>query len=676
MQSIKTQLIASTSVLILAIALFVVVYFPQQQHQQHMQAFEQELQVLSESLALSIAVGLDHDNYESLSAAFDFAKRDSTLLCIAVLDVEGELIAAYPEDKATKGQNRVNVGWARSDTALAYTTPIAIATAHGFVTVSKSLINLHQAVSASRQTTVWIGLAIIALGTVIVYGIARMISTPINRLAAATRAIAAGEYTVRVANNRRDETGQLARHFNQMAQTIERSIGEIQYQRETAEKQVEERTMELSEANIQLQAQLQAQVRTEAALRESESKFRLLAETIQDVFWMSTPGIQQILYISPAYEKVWGRSCDSLYQAPQSLLESVHPEDRERVAAGLARHAQGEWSIDYRICRPDGAVRWIRDRGYPVRGEAGALECMVCIAADITELKQAETQLAEAHKMESIGQLAAGVAHEINSPMQFVGDSTTFLKMAFGDMTEVLDKYGQLLDQCKADGQMAEVVEAIEETLEDADVDYIRTMIPEALDNSLDGIDRVRQIVLAMKDFAHPGTGNKEAVDLNQTIEKATTVSRNEWKYVAELKLALDPDLPGVPCLAGDISRVIVNLVTNAAHAIAEVVGDGAQPKGQICISTHRDGDWVEVQVVDSGSGIPEAAQPHVFVPFFTTKDVGKGTGQGLAIAHDTVVAKHGGELYFETAAGQGTTFTMRLPLEPVAAEANPVEAA
>jgi signal transduction histidine kinase len=187
---------------------------------------------------------------------------------------------------------------------------------------------------------------------------------------------------------------------------------------------------------------------------------------------------------------------------------------------------------------------------------------------------------------------------------------------------------------------------------------------PEAFDESLEGVERVRQIVQAMRDFPHPGTGHKERVDLNRIIESTTTVTRNEWKYVAELSMDLDPSLPLVSCLPSEFSRVLVNLIINAAHAISDVVGDGEKEQGTILVRSRLDGKKVEVSIQDTGSGIPADVQPRIFDPFFTTKEVGKGTGQGLAISHTIIVDQHEGELLFETTAGQGTTFIIRIPID------------
>jgi len=273
-----------------------------------------------------------------------------------------------------------------------------------------------------------------------------------------------------------------------------------------------------------------------------------------------------------------------------------------------------------------------------------------------------ELQLYQSQKLESIGQLAAGIAHEINTPTQFVNDNTRFLRDAFGDMSTLMESFEQVTTHAKMGQVDQNLLDEVEQARESADVDYLREEIPKALDQSLEGIQRISKIVCAMKEFSYPDRGQKTAGDLNQAIETTVTVARNEWKYVAEMELELDPTLPLVSCILGEINQVLLNLIVNAAHAIAEKIGDGSSGKGTITISTKRDGDWVELRVADTGTGIPEPYRERMFTPFFTTKTVGKGTGQGLAIAYNVITKKHGGTIGFETETGQGTTFIIHLP--------------
>jgi signal transduction histidine kinase len=265
--------------------------------------------------------------------------------------------------------------------------------------------------------------------------------------------------------------------------------------------------------------------------------------------------------------------------------------------------------------------------------------------------------------MESIGQLAAGIAHEINTPAQYVGDNTRFLQDAFADLCRLLQSYVELLDMSKANTVTPQLIAAVESTAAEVDSEYLLTEIPRAIEQSLQGIERIAKIVRAMKEFSHPGTEEKVEIDLNHAIETTITVARNEWKYVAEMVTDFDATLPPVRCLPGELNQVILNLIVNAAHAITDVVRDGNNGKGTITVGTRGGGDWVEIRVSDTGTGIPEAIRLKVFDPFFTTKGVGKGTGQGLAIAHAVIVDKHGGTITYETEMGRGTTFLIRLPL-------------
>lgn len=283
---------------------------------------------------------------------------------------------------------------------------------------------------------------------------------------------------------------------------------------------------------------------------------------------------------------------------------------------------------------------------------------------DVTEQKALENQIQRGQKLESIGQLAAGIAHEINTPTQYVGDNTRFLKDSFEDIFTVLEKNQQLLAACQSNAITPELVTEMATAIDRADIEYLNEEVPKAIDQALHGVERISKIVQSMKDFAHPGSVDKKTIDLNKAIESTITVASSEWKYVADMVTNYDPNLPSVLCLAGEFNQVVLNIIINASHAIADVVGDGSNGKGKITISTTKvDDDWAEIRIADSGSGIPKEAQNHIFDPFFTTKGVGKGTGQGLAISHTVIVEKHKGRLNFETESGKGTTFIIQLPL-------------
>ena len=282
---------------------------------------------------------------------------------------------------------------------------------------------------------------------------------------------------------------------------------------------------------------------------------------------------------------------------------------------------------------------------------------------DITQRKLAQIEQTHSQKMESIGQLSAGIAHEINTPMQYVGDNIHFLDSSFKDLRKALNEYDKLLQAGKQGAIPPELIESVETATRQADLAYLVEEIPLAISQSQEGIGRVAKIVGAMKEFSHPGAEEKKLVDINRAIETTVTVARNEWKYVANVVTDLAHDLPMVPALVNDIHQILLNLVVNAAHAIADVVGKNEEIKGTIKISTLHNENWVEIRVQDTGTGIPPEIRPKIFDPFFTTKEVGKGTGQGLSLVHTMVTKKHKGAISFETEMGKGTTFIVRLPV-------------
>ena len=299
---------------------------------------------------------------------------------------------------------------------------------------------------------------------------------------------------------------------------------------------------------------------------------------------------------------------------------------------------------------------------YAVDGELiGSVHIFHDITPQKKSMKEKEilhAQLLQAHKLESVGQLASGIAHEINTPTQFVSSNVSFLEEAFTDVRKMV---ATLIN---ADSRQELTGEILQEAMDTADWPYLECEIPLAIKQSREGLSRVTHLVRAMKEFSHPGSKEIEHVDINHLIEMTVTVARNEWKYSSELQLDLAPDLPGVFCMAGEIGQVLLNLMVNAAHTITEKLGRTPEGgKGLITIKTETDGPFVLIHITDTGCGIPDFARAKVFDPFFTTKAVGSGTGQGLAIAYDVVTNKHGGTLTFTSVIGQGTTFSIRLPI-------------
>ncbi len=360
-------------------------------------------------------------------------------------------------------------------------------------------------------------------------------------------------------------------------------------------------------------------------------------------------------------------NCPSAAVIGQRLAEVDLPWEGERVADGIAAsRADGDpVRIEDLFCaRPGQDPRVLGLTVHPMAPGTDSPLALILMGADITERKQLEEQLAQAQKMEAIGHLAAGIAHEISTPAQFVGDNTQFLREAFGDLQQVLTVYAQLAEAVRRDRGPNAILKALEAAIEDADLAYLAEEVPNAIEHIMNGVERISKIVRSMKLFAHPGGEEKSPVDLNEAIESTIVITRNEWKYWAELTTALDPGLPPVPCLRGEFNQVILNLITNAAHAIADAAKAGGKAKGRIHISTRACTEWAEIRIADTGTGIPEAIRHKVFDLFFTTKEEGRGSGQGLALAHAVIVEQLGGQLTFESLEGCGTTFILRLPRE------------
>jgi PAS domain S-box-containing protein len=303
----------------------------------------------------------------------------------------------------------------------------------------------------------------------------------------------------------------------------------------------------------------------------------------------------------------------------------------------------------------------------PLRDENGGVNEGLYVVRDVSRQKREEMERIQTQKLSSIGQLAAGIAHEINTPAQYVGDNLRFLAGALRDLDFVLD-LPRLVEQ---GGDLAEFQAELVTRTAQVDLDFLTEEIPAALSQAQEGIRRIAGIVGAMKEFAHPGGRERELSNLNQIISNAVLISQNEWKHVADLSLDLDPALPSVACLADEIGQVVLNLIVNAAQAITQKHRDRADSwRGTITVATRRAGEHAEIRVADTGGGIPEGIRSRVYDPFFTTKDVGAGSGQGLAIAHDIVCGKHEGRLHFETETGVGTTFLVQLPFRPAGSAA------
>jgi PAS domain S-box-containing protein len=326
---------------------------------------------------------------------------------------------------------------------------------------------------------------------------------------------------------------------------------------------------------------------------------------------------------------------------PRELAEKFFNDEQALIKSGTAILELEEPGLD----KNTGEEQIVVTSKVPLRDENGDVIGIIGLGFDITERKRAEQRLAQGERLESIGRLAAGVAHEINTPIQYLNDSVFFIREAMQDLMLHNHKLQQALPQPQEP---------------DEDIEDLKQELPPALDRVADGLGRIAEIVRSMKEFSHVDQREMAQVDLNRAINSTLVIARSEYKYVADLETDF-AELPHVTCHGGQINQVILNLVVNAAHAIGDVV-KGTANKGTITVRTFVDDAYAVVSIGDTGGGIPEAIQKRIFEPFFTTKEVGRGTGQGLSIAHKVMKA-HGGSLHFETLLGKGTTFFVRLPL-------------
>jgi signal transduction histidine kinase len=376
-------------------------------------------------------------------------------------------------------------------------------------------------------------------------------------------------------------------------------------------------------------------------------------ETI-DRIWRVDPEIQMVICTAFS-DHSWADIAKRLGNRDQLLILKKPFDNVEIIQSAHA--LSKKWALQQEVNRQMATLNaQVKDRTRELE------QANTHLHEKIEQLQRMEAELRLAQKLEGIGQLAAGVAHEINTPAQFVGDNIAFMQTSFADLASLLLAYKGFVEGLPSDKYGSELA-ALSQRADDIDIDYLLKDIPDAIAQSKDGIEQISRIVRALKQFCHPGQEQRTVVNINDALETTLTVSRNEWKLVAEVERHFDAALPHLSCFAGEINQVFLNLIVNAAHAIESRVHQQPEPKGLLKLETRAVSSGLEVRISDNGCGIPEAVRGRVFEPLFTTKEVGKGTGQGLAIAH-AVVSKHAGSIRFETIVGVGTTFIICLPTE------------
>jgi signal transduction histidine kinase len=422
----------------------------------------------------------------------------------------------------------------------------------------------------------------------------------------------------------------------------------------------------------QHQAEAAVSQRDEAGrrLELSEAGHRALLEQLPAVVVIYRAGLPsgavEPIYVGGRTDAILGIAADDLLDTG-ALLDRVHPDDRPCLEDRLTHAADDLAPLEFRFRRPDDAEIWLRH----LRGSSdivdGGARLVQGLLFDVTTTKHAEAERRrrdgeqrQSQKLQAVGQLAAGIAHEINTPVQFVGDTVHFLQSAFTDVMALVEVQADVVRAAEAGAVDPELLQRAGEVERVADVAYLAERVPVAFARAQDGVRRVATIVRAMREFAHPSSSDRGPVDLNAAVSNTLIVANNACKYIADVETDLAP-LPDVVCDGGDINQVLLNLVLNAAQAIESAVGESGE-RGTIRIRTSCEREHVLISVSDTGCGIPPDVAGRIFEPFFTTKEVGRGTGQGLAIARTMVVERHGGTLTFDTDPGRGTTFHVRLP--------------
>lgn len=502
-----------------------------------------------------------------------------------------------------------------------------------------------------KQISLLIGILVIMLPFSFL-GTRQILNQPLSLLLEGVRKVSKGDLDHEVNVASADEIGTIAVAFNTMRIKLKEMVNTLEQHQFELEDKVAQRTKDLELKNEEIE---EHRFKLQKALDEISALIQAILEE---------GGSLDVFFENPAIQACW---------------EKMHCEKPECPCYG--KDPMRCWQVDDTLCYDNKCKETFREKFIDCQHCAIVKEAtndplqrigehfnnmIVMLQINKKELDKAHQQLLQSQKMESVGQLAAGIAHEINTPAQFVGSNLDFLADAFTDIADLIDKIQKL-----AVFKEKEHAEILEEALEDADWDYLTDEFPQALQQSKDGVERISSIVLAMKDFSHPASKEMTPTNLNKLISTTMTVARNEWKYVAAVTTELDEDLPQVPLLTDQMGQVILNTLVNAAHAVGARYNNDPD-QGAIKIITSQVESSAQIIIEDNGTGMPEDVRSKIFDPFFTTKEVGKGTGQGLSIAYDIVVNKHGGELECTSEDGKGSSFIITLPLELPEKNADP----
>lgn len=406
-------------------------------------------------------------------------------------------------------------------------------------------------------------------------------------------------------------------------------------------------------------------------IQESFGLFSRLVNNVAEVLYSaSLTDPIRMEFINSRIESITGFDAEQIRTGRIDWMELVHADDRSGLLGAYenCRHSGNGFELEYRIVKKDGNICDVFDRAEPVFDDNGHICGIDGMITEITCRKRAQRELDRTQMLQNLGRLTAGIAHEINTPIQFVGDNLHFLSNSFQNISELLKMYGDfneiVISRTDGDGSISAEVEKIAAFKEQTDMDFIVDEIPHAIAQTIDGINRVSTMIRAMRDFSHVDERRMALADLNKALNTAIIILRNEIKYVADVKAELDGDLPQVMCCIDEINQVFLILLINAAQSISKVAAGQSSKRGVITITTRFVDGNVVISISDTGGGIAPEIRDRIFEAFFTTKPAGMGTGQGLSIARSIIVERHAGSLEFETEEGAGATFTVSLPVE------------
>ncbi|HEX4385334.1 MAG TPA: ATP-binding protein [Myxococcales bacterium] len=606
--------------------------------------------VFSEQLQSAIAYDDTRTAEEIIAAS---VRLDEDLESVALYRADGSLLQKVGEPvpapwAASPGSAQLRI----SAAALEALAPVISREGpRGVVVLRLTRAALMKTRRLTELNALMVGAVALIFSLLVAWLVAGWVTSRLARIATAARTVASGDLTQPPLDVKQPgEIRLLALSFNGMVDQLRKLIdargAAAEMEQHRLEQLVVERTAELAARNQDLE--------------KSHDRYRLIVESTNAIPWEYNRAEKRFTYVGPQAVKLLGHSLD-VWKNLTLLRSLVDPHDLPRIQQEMTQALKTGASIEteLRLSTQDGRKLELRCVANPDNG------CLRGLLIDVTLRKRLETDLQQAQKLESVGRLAAGIAHEINTPVQFVGDSLTFLKEAFDDLLPLLATYRTLKEQVDRDQVSPRSIAEVDAAEESSDITYLAKQVPLALARCGDGLDRVIRLLRSMKEYSHPDQTEKVAANLNEALATTLTLARNEYKYVAELETSYG-NLPPVLCHVNELNQAFLNIIVNSAHAISDVV-QGSGKKGVIRVATRVEADQVVVAISDTGGGVPDSIRGKIFDPFFTTKPAGKGTGQGLSIAHNLVVVKHGGTITLDSELGRGATFTIRLPLKQAA---------